>query len=57
MDEMQRIARLENVKAIEGTIHTALTHHERLRILEHKQIEEEIQSRARAQKYEFEARI
>jgi hypothetical protein len=57
MDEMQRIARLENVKAIEGTIHTALTHHERLRILEHKQIEEEIQARARAQKYEFEARI
>jgi hypothetical protein len=35
MDEMARIARLENVRAIEDTIQTAMSHQERIRILEH----------------------
>ena len=54
---MARIARLENVRAIEDTIQTAMSHQERIRILEHQQIEEEIQARARAQRYEYEARV
>jgi hypothetical protein len=57
LDELQRVARLEHVKAVEDTISTSLRHQERIREQEHQRIHEEIQARARAQKYEFEARM
>ena len=53
LDELQRVARLEHVKAIEDTISTSLRHQERILEQEHLHIREEIQARARAQKYEF----
>ena len=54
---MQRLARLEHIKAIEDTVQTSLNHQERMRDEGHKVIEEEVQSIARAQKYEYESRM
>jgi hypothetical protein len=47
LDELQRCARLEHVRAIEDTIQTSLSHQERIRMQEHLLIEEEMQTRAR----------
>ena len=47
LDELQRCARLEHVRAIEDTIQTSLSHQERTRMQEHLLIEEEMQARAR----------
>ena len=57
LDELHRKARLEHIQALESTIQTSLTHQEKLRDEQHRQIEEEVQSIQRQQKYEYESRI
>jgi len=48
LDELARVARLDHVKAIEGTIESSLKQQEKLREQEHKMIEDEMASRQRS---------
>ncbi len=57
LDEMTRLTKLEHIKKIEEAMMGALARQEELKGEEDKVVEEELNSRQRMAKYEYEARL
>ena len=57
LDELTRLAKLEHIKRLEEALQNGMQHQEKMKEMEAKAMEDELETRQRAVKYEYEARM